>query len=162
MPEITVIKLNLERQETWRYFGQVQARQPGSLILEAFFNRPDLPFHGILLKEGDRFIEGYYENRWYNVFEIHDREDGSLKGWYCNVAYPAEIDGSTIRYVDLALDLLVYPDGRQMVLDEDEFADLRLDPATRAQARLALAELIALGAEGCAALIHQGEPPAMT
>ena len=157
MPEITVIKLNLERKETWRYTGQVRAHQTAGLILEAFFNRPDLPFYGILLKEGDCFIEGYYENRWYNVFEIHDREDGSLKGWYCNVAFPAEIEESTIRYVDLALDLLVYPDGRQLVLDEDEFAELRLDAATQTQARAALAELIALGAKGLFALIHPEE-----
>jgi hypothetical protein len=162
MPEVTVIKLNPDRQETWRYFGQVLACQPGSLILEAFFNRPDTPMHGILLQEGDRFIEGYYENRWYNVFEIHGRDDGSLKGWYCNVAFPAEIEESTIRYVDLALDLLVYPDGRQLVLDEDEFAELRLDTATRVQARTALNELIALGAKGLSALIHPEEPPAMS
>ena len=51
MPEITVIKLNLARQETWRYSGKVRAHRPGGLILEAFFNRPDLPFHDILLKE---------------------------------------------------------------------------------------------------------------
>jgi uncharacterized protein len=161
MPEVTVIKLNLERQETWRYTGRVRERQPGGLILEAFFNRPDMPFHGILLKEGDCFIEGYYDTRWYNVFEIHDRDDGRLKGWYCNVTFPAEIEASIIRYVDLALDLLVYPDGRQLVLDEDEFAELRLDAVTQAQARSALNELITLGAEGLSGLIHPEGPAAM-
>ena len=33
-------------------------------------------------------------------------------------------EASQIRYVDLALDLLVFPDGRQLVLDEDEFEAL--------------------------------------
>ena len=158
MTEITVIKLNLKGQETWRYTGQVRERQPGALILEAAFNRPDTPFHDILLKKGDVFIEGYYADRWYNVFEIHDRDDGSLKGWYCNVAFPAEIEESTIRYVDLALDLLVYPDGRQLVLDEDEFADLALDPVNQARAREALHELMALGAKGLASMMNRGEP----
>jgi predicted RNA-binding protein associated with RNAse of E/G family len=41
----------------------------------------------------------------------------------------------------LALDLLVYPDGGQLVLDEDEFIALPLSPAVRTAARQALAEL---------------------
>jgi hypothetical protein len=41
----------------------------------------------------------------------------------------------------LALDLLVFPDGRQMVLDEDEFAELSISAEKRAKARAALAEL---------------------
>jgi hypothetical protein len=40
--------------------------------------------------------------------------------------------------------LLVYPDGRQLVLDEDEFAELELSEADQQQARRALGELQAL------------------
>ena len=46
-----------------------------------------------------------------------------------------------LSYVDLALDLLVFPDGSQLVLDEDEFAALNLSPSEQAAARQALAEL---------------------
>ncbi len=42
------------------------------------------------------------------------------------------LDGDCLSYVDLALDLLVFPDGRQFVLDEDEFLKLDLSPADRA------------------------------
>jgi predicted RNA-binding protein associated with RNAse of E/G family len=42
---------------------------------------------------------------------------------------------------DLALDVYIAPDGAITVLDEDEFATLPLDEATRACARAALAEL---------------------
>ena len=75
---------------------------------------------------------------------------GEPKGWYCNVTTPASFDADGIRYVDLALDLFVHPDGRFTVLDEDEFAlacgDYR--PEDAAQARTALQELIALATEG--------------
>lgn len=138
---VEVIKLNLERQETWRYMGQVLARSSHAILLEAYFNREDTPFHGIILGKGDRFVEVYYTERWYNIFEMHDREDGRLKGWYCNICRPAEITNGQVAYVDLALDLLVYPDGRQLVLDEDEFAALPLDDLTRNQALASLEEL---------------------
>ncbi len=138
---VFVIKQNLERKEVWRYSGKVLEQTSDSILLEAFFNRPDKPFHGILLAQGDRFIEKYYSNRWYNIFEIHDHKTDVLKGWYCNVTYPAIFDNGFVYYVDLALDLLVYPDGRQLVLDEDEFADLHLNDDDTRLAREALMEL---------------------
>ncbi len=141
MDDFFVLKLNLEKQETWRYPARVLSRQPDSILIEAEFNRDDLPFHGILFKRGDRFIEIYYSKRWYNIYEIHDRDDNQLKGWYCNISLPAELKEHQIAYVDLALDLLVYPDGRQLVLDEDEFAVLPLDEEVRASSRRAIVEL---------------------
>ncbi len=141
MAPITVVKRNLEGEETFRYSGKVLERSPSHIMLEAYFNRPDLPFHGIVLGKGDRFVEMYYSERWYNIFEIHDRDDDHLKGWYCNIGFPAEIDEDTVSYIDLALDLLVYPDGRQLVLDEDEFTALPLPPHIREQGKASLMEL---------------------
>jgi len=46
-----------------------------------------------------------------------------------------------LSYTDLALDLLIYPDGRQLVLDEDEFLLLPLTPQVQVQALLALEAL---------------------
>lgn len=139
---LIVVKLNLQREETWRYTGRLLKQDQEGLLVEAFFNRADLPFHGITLKENDRFIERYFSHRWYNIFELHDRDDNRLKGWYCNVTLPAEFSPGKIAYVDLALDLLVYPDKDFMILDEDEFAELRLYPAVRRHARRSLEELL--------------------
>jgi predicted RNA-binding protein associated with RNAse of E/G family len=138
---ITVTKRNPEGQVTWQYQGRLLRREPDAVVLEARFNRPDMPFMGTVLKEGDRFLETFFTDRWYNIFEIYDREDGRMKGWYCNIGRPAVLDGGTVSYVDLALDLWISPDGRQTVLDEDEFASLELDPGTRANALAALEEL---------------------
>ena len=139
---ITVIKRNLASEETWRYSGLILRREAGALVLEARFNRPDTPFQGILLKENDRFVETYYTDRWYNIFEIHDRDDDRIKGWYCNIGYPAVLEADDrLSYVDLALDLWIAPDGTQTVLDEDEFAALDLEPETRSREQKALEEL---------------------
>jgi len=141
MQAITVIKRDISGMETWRYEGQILERGEGEITIEARFNKGDTPFYEISLLRGDRFVETYYEDRWYNIFEIHDREDDRLKGWYCNIACPAVITDESISYIDLALDLLVYPDGRQIVLDEDEFDALPLSAEVRQMARRALAQL---------------------
>ncbi len=138
---VVVIKLDSQQREVWRYPGQVLRRSSEAVLLEAHFNRADMDFHGIPFGRGDRFLELYYSDRWYNIDELHDRDDDHLKGWYCNVCCPAEIEEGQVAYVDLALDLLVFPDGRQLVLDEDEFAALDLDEGTRSQAWAALRQL---------------------
>ena len=138
---VTVIKLDHEGRETWRYVGQLIERRSRSITIEAFFDRSDTDFHGMSLCFGDRFVETYYFDRWYNIFEVHDRENDQLKGWYCNIGYPAEIRENTISYKDLALDLLVFPDGSQIVLDEDEFNEINLNAIERSHAIDALKKL---------------------
>jgi len=138
---VTVKKLDLENKETWRYKGRVLARDDGSITLEAFFDREDMHFHGIFLGKGDRFVETYYTDRWYNIFEIHARDNDRLRGWYCNISLPANIHADVISYIDLALDLLVFPDGRQITLDEEEFNNLDLTPEMRESALSALEDL---------------------
>lgn len=141
MAPITVIKRDAHGKETWRYTGSVLERGDHHIRLEARFNRPDLPFHGIVLGEGDLFLETFYSDRWYNIFEIHDRRDNHLKCWYCNIGFPAEIDHDMVSYRDLALDLLVYPDGKQLLLDEEEFEALNLEPEVKEKAWQAMEEL---------------------
>ncbi len=139
--DIRVLKQNLAGEVTWQYAGRVLRREPTSVTLEAYFNRPDMPFLDVVLKQGDRYVETYYSDRWYDIFEIYDKDDGKLKGWYCNVTRPAVITEATVAYVDLALDLWISDDGRQTVLDRDEFEALGLAPPEREQALQALAEL---------------------
>ena len=139
--KITVLKKNLADEVTWQYEGVVVRREPNAVILEALFNRPDMPFMDIVLKQNDRFVETFYSDRWYNIFEIYDRDDGQVKGWYCNVGLPAVIEDGVVSYVDLALDLWVSTDGKQTVLDEDEFAELKLNDELSGAALQGLEEL---------------------
>lgn len=138
---IIVLKKNVADEVTWQYEGVVVRREPNAVVLEALFNRPDMPFMDIVLKQNDRFVETFYSDRWYNIFEIYDRDDGLVKGWYCNVGKPAVIEEDVVSYVDLALDLWVSVEGKQTVLDEDEFLELDLDDALRIKALNGLEEL---------------------
>ncbi|MBE9523943.1 MAG: DUF402 domain-containing protein [Chloroflexi bacterium] len=138
MASIFVRKLNIFGEEMWRYRGEVLERRDDSLVLKATFDRDDINISGMSLCRGDHFIEWYYSDRWYNINEIHNRDDGSLRGWYCNIATPAKIDDEFVVFQDLALDLLVFPDGRQLVLDEDEFEALTISPEIREKALKAL------------------------
>lgn len=138
---IKVLKRNLAGEVTWQYDGRILKRAPNAVTLEAYFDRDDLPFMEVIFKRNDRFVETFYTGRWYNIFEIHDRDDGRIKGWYCNIGKPAVIADGAVSYVDLALDLWVAPDGKQTVLDEDEFDLLHLGAEDRKKAKDALAEL---------------------
>lgn len=146
--KVIIIKLNTQFKETWRYIGHILKQGSNSLLIEAYFNRKSLSFHGITLKKNDRFIEVYYNDRWYNIFEIHDRNDDHLKAWYCNVSTPAVFSPGQITYVDLALDVLAFPNGNYLVLDKDEFKALPLEDKTRAKALDALDTLIAMAISG--------------
>jgi len=139
--KIVVDKLSPQGELKWRYEVEVIERGDGWLRLEAFFDRDEVSFMDVSLKRGDRFVETYYRERWYNIFEIHDRDDDALKGWYCNVTRPANFVDGRVEYVDLFLDLWVSANGVQTVLDEDEFLAADLDEATRLGALNALAEL---------------------
>ncbi|MFQ3536523.1 MAG: DUF402 domain-containing protein, partial [Aggregatilineales bacterium] len=128
---ITVRKILPDGSEAMRYSGRVLERTALSITIEAFFSRPDVPLPYVTFRRGDRLIERFYTNRWYNIFELYDVSGGHLKGWYCNIARPALIDADNILWFDLALDVWLSPAGDVLVLDEDEFAELALDEATR-------------------------------
>ena len=139
--EVTIVKNNHMGVEVWRYPGKIIAESARGIIAEAYFNRSDLEFNGIVLKEGDHFLELYLFGKWFNIYEIYDRDNKLLKAWYCNITKPVRMVDQTIYYDDLALDLLVFPDRRQLALDEDEFLSLKLNKADQLQARSALNEL---------------------
>ena len=139
--KIRVQKKNPAGKVTYEYEGELLSRDENSIVLEALFDRADMPFMDIVFKNGDRFVEYYFTDRWYNIFVIHDREDGNVKGWYCNIGEPAVIEDGVVSYVDLALDLWVSADGTQTVLDEDEFEKLILNDELRTAAIHGLDEL---------------------
>jgi predicted RNA-binding protein associated with RNAse of E/G family len=141
MKSIDVVKLDHEGKEKFRYSGTVLAQDESWILIEAFFAIINVPVGPISFNIGDRFVETYYNDRWYNIFEVYDGNTEVFKGYYCNIGMPALIRENEVSYRDLALDLVVLPDGRQVVLDEDEFEELNLDDATARKARLALEEL---------------------
>lgn len=145
-PSITVRKLDHAGREVWRYTGTVISRGPTWVQLEAPFNHSDKDEGFVVFRQGDRFVEWHYTDRWYNIFEVHDVDDDHLKGWYCNMARPVVIgetgdNAITISGDDLALDVWVDPAGTILVVDEDDFEALPLDAATRRTVLNAVEEL---------------------
>ena len=136
-----IIKNDCSGNSVWEYDGKIIEQTASAFLLEANFNRSDLVFNGVFLREGDRFLELYPIGKWFNIFEIHDKDNNETKGWYCNISRPAKYDAEKISYDDLALDLLVYPDRKMLVLDEDEFRSLSLDPIETLNAKKGLKQL---------------------
>lgn len=139
-----ILKKNLADEVTWQYEGAELSRDENSITIEALFNRDDLPFQDVVFKRNDRFVETFYTDKWYNIFAVYDRDDGKLKGWYCNITKPAVIEDGSVSFVDLALDLWVSADGKQTVLDEDELEELSLDDDLKKKVYDGLHELQAL------------------
>ena len=135
---VTVIKQNHLGEKLLEYSGEVLMQGKTWLCIEATFNNPDKDAGYVVFRRGDTFIEWYYNDRWYNVFELYDVDDGQHKGWYCNITRPAVMSEDLIRADDLALDVFVTPEGDITVLDEDEFAALNLAPSDQRAARSAV------------------------
>lgn len=141
MKMVDIIKCDEKGQEVWRYPGKVIQSRAGARLIEAYFDREVVNVAEMRLERGDRFIEAYFQERWYNIFEIHASQEDALKGWYCNVTTPAVFENSQVVFNDLGLDLLVFADGSQKILDEDEFALMDLGARQRQKARAALQAL---------------------
>ena len=138
MASITVCKRNERGEVVLEYTGEVIARGATHVCVEAFFMFDDRDAGYVIYKRGDRFVEWHYSERWYNVFQLYDRDDGRFKGWYCNITRPAVITADRVCADDLALDAFVDPSREVLILDEDEFAALDLSEDERRAARQAV------------------------
>ena len=139
---ITVIKLSPSGEEKTRYPAEVVERFNNGVRLQAFWRNPVKDLGYIRFEPGDRFTEYFYADRWFNIFDISSAQ-GVRKGWYCNVAAPAVVLADRIEQIDLYLDVWVDPQGRPLILDEDEFeADTTLTAEQRRGARQGLHDLL--------------------
>jgi protein associated with RNAse G/E len=144
---ITVIKKNTLGETKVRYEGEIIEHVANSVVIEAYWSQATKELGYTRFESGDRFIEYYYTDRWYNIFDIASAE-GARKGWYCNIAEPAAIFADRIEQVDLFLDIWVDPKGHILILDEDEFeADRTLSNELRSRAWQGLDDLLKLIAE---------------
>jgi uncharacterized protein len=139
---ITVTKLNPLGERKIQYQGEVIQRLSHGVVIQAYWKQPTKDLGYTLFEPGDQFIEYYYTDRWFNIFDISSA-GGTHKGWYCNIAEPAHIHDEQIEQVDLLLDVWVNPKGAPLVIDEDEFeSDTMLNDEQRRGARQALQDLL--------------------
>jgi len=72
------------------------------------------------IRRGTVSYEYYWLDRWYNVFRFHEPE-GGLRNYYCNINMPPVFENGVLDYVDLDLDVLVWPDFKYQILDREDF-----------------------------------------
>ncbi len=140
----TVVKQNPVGDVKIRYSGEITKHLVNGVVIQASWTLPARDLEYTVFEPGDKFTEYYYTDRWYNIFEIA-HSDGTRKGWYCNVAEPAQIHDDEIEQIDLLLDVWVDPQGKALILDEDEFAaDTTLTQEQRQGAQRGLQSLLQL------------------
>ena len=124
---LTVFKQNHMGEPVFNWKGELVAETPTSRLVSARFSGADaVPVDKVTFRKDDLMLERYYTDRWYNLFEVHQGSSDQVKCWYLNLSYPAQFSAESIIWQDLALDLVVYPDGEYRLLDEDEFDALLL------------------------------------
>lgn len=105
-------------RRTWK--GGLVSRSDELIVLVGRFDQDvehsDLGF----ISSGTVSFEYFWPGRWHNIFRFHE-PDGTLKAWYCNVAMPPTFDGVILDFIDLDIDVVVWPDMRYEVLDRDDF-----------------------------------------
>ena len=138
---ITVTKNNHRGEAVWQYQGSVIERGDSYVCLRAYFDRQAADLGFVTFNRGDLFIEWFFSDRWYNIFQVHDGDSATIKGWYCNITRPAVIDADSLAADDLELDVWIMPNGTLTLLDEKEFSDLDLPTDERMAALRAIQTL---------------------
>jgi protein associated with RNAse G/E len=99
------------------------------------------------IEKGTVSRERFYLTRWYNYF-IFEHPPGNLRNYYFNICMPPKISDGSIDYVDLDIDLIVWPDSRLVILDMEEFDEhadrFGYTEDVRGKALETLQELVAL------------------
>jgi uncharacterized protein len=135
---ITVYKNNHRGEPVLKYQGNIIERGDNYVCLRAYFERQDANLGFTIFRRGDLFIEWFFSDRWYNIFQVHDGDSDLIKGWYCNITRPANIAEDSIAADDLELDVWIMPNGTLMLLDEKEFSELDLHTDERMAALRAI------------------------
>lgn len=130
---LTVVKLAPDGSEVTRYPGTVTAAggrdgvaiAPWVCVAARWTNRR-VDLDGLSFVTGDLLLEYFSPREPFNVFAVY-APDGTLRGWYANVTYPAALDRETspptLFWHDLYLDVVALPGGAVTVRDEDELAE---------------------------------------
>lgn len=138
-------KYDLSIRRTW-HCRLIERKDPLLVFVGEFDSDVGHPDLGLVAK-GTVSYEYYWLDRWYNIFRFHE-PNGSLRNFYCNINMPPTFQEGVLDYVDLDIDIVVWPDGRIRTLDAEEFdknlAIFDYPTAIIGQTRNALTELMNL------------------
>ena len=105
---ITIHKCDMNGTIQVSYDATIVFQSSKKIVVDTYFSyKKNFCIGGLTLNNGDRCIEAFYYDRWYNIFEVYTQNSDELKGWYCNITKPFCYKNGNIYYYDLALDLIV-------------------------------------------------------
>src|SRR5579885_3258749 len=106
---VTVRSLKHDGRLQRRWEGRVESVEGTLVVLDAYFaEEVRHPIRGTI-EAGTHSREFFWTDRWYSVFRFGGR-GGRLRCFYCNLGTPARLEGDTLSFVDLDVDVLVRPD----------------------------------------------------
>ncbi|MGQ0551186.1 MAG: DUF402 domain-containing protein [Armatimonadota bacterium] len=115
--DVLEIKRTLDGREH-RFHCTLLTRTSGWLAIRYVTTEP-ARVGDLALPAGTETIGHFWPDRPYTAYHWFDG-DGRTLGIYLNAATEVELGPHEVRWRDLALDLLVWPDGHVEVLDDDE------------------------------------------
>lgn len=148
--QITINSRKYDQRIRRSWICRLVRQDDSLLVFEGEFDQdvehPDLGF----IERGTISYEYYWLDRWYSIFRFH-RPDGGFRNYYCNINMPPVFENGVLDYVDLEMDVLVWPDSTYQILDRDEYeqnaAKFGYPDALRNEVSQALAQLIAMAEE---------------
>lgn len=136
---------DLRIRRSWQC-KQVEKKDSMLLFVGKFDVDVDHPQLGII-RRGTISYEYYWLDRWYNVFRFLETE-GRVRNYYCNINMPPEFNNGVLDYVDLDIDVVIWPDFTYSVLDVGEYeasaARYNYPESVKTNVQRALVELIGL------------------
>lgn len=141
LPEITEVKRTLagvEKIFRCRVLARGPAPEADAVVL--FVSDRAYRVAELDLPAGTVTFGHFWRDRPYNVYHWMTPA-GATRALYLNLADATDVAGDVLRWRDLAVDLLLTPDGRTQVLDEDE---VPADTGPDDRARIAAARARAL------------------
>ncbi len=116
-------KYDLSIRRTWTC--DLIEQNNSLIVLVGEFDR-DVKHPGLgSILRGTISYEYYWLDRWYNIFRFHE-PDGSLRNYYCNFAMRPTFADGVLDYIDLDIDVVVWPDSKYEVVDRDDFERNRM------------------------------------
>ena len=121
-PIITVNsrKYDLTIRRSWQC--ELISLEDQQLVLKGVFVTEVLHPELGRIETGTISHEFFWFDRWFNIFRF-EQPNGTLRNYYGNICMPPTFNGNTLDYVDLDIDIVVWPDRSRQILDKEEFAE---------------------------------------
>jgi uncharacterized protein len=121
-PVITVRSRKYDGSVNRQWKCELVANNIDEIVLKGVFDSDVVHTDLGHIDAGTVSYEYFWKTRCYNVFRFHE-PSGSLRNYYCNISEPPTWNEDSLDYVDLDIDVIVWPSGEYQVLDLGEFRE---------------------------------------